>query len=66
MRLKAFREGDEIPTGARYVRAEQREIPGSGCERVVAPRSILSWLGITEVVAWVVKTETVSIYEVSE
>lgn len=66
MKLRAFREGDTVPDGARYVRSEVRRIPGSEYEKVVAPRSLLSWLGITETVATMVKCETVSIYEVPE
>jgi len=66
MKLRVYREGDRIPEGAKYVRSEQREVPGSEYERVVAPRSILSWLGITEMVATMVKCETVYLYEVPE
>ncbi len=64
MRLKTFRKGDEIPEGARFVRTEEREIPGSGREQIMPPRGLLSFLGITEVVGWVVKVETVYVYEV--
>ena len=66
MKLKAFRDGDTIPNGARFVRAEVREIPGSEYEKVGPPRSLFSWLGITETVYLMVKRETVSIYEVPE
>lgn len=65
-RLKEFRVGDEIPDGAIHIRSEVRKIPGTRYEKVVAPRTILSWLGITETVAVMVKTERVEIYEVSE
>jgi hypothetical protein len=63
-RIEAFREGDTIPNGAKFVRAEKREIPGSEYEEVGPPRSLFSWLGITEMVYLKVKTETVNIYEV--
>lgn len=66
MKLKEFRVGDVIPDGAKYIRSERREIPGSEYEKVVGPRTILSWIGITEMVALMVKTEMVDIYEVPE
>jgi len=66
MRLQAFREGDVVPDGSRFVRSEIREIPGSEYEQIVAPRTLLSWIGITETVATMVKREVVNIYEVPE
>jgi hypothetical protein len=66
MKLKAFREGDTIPDGAKFVRAENRRIPGSEYERIGTPPTLLGFLGITERVHVMVKVETVSIYEVPE
>ena len=59
MKLEAFRKGDVIPDGARFVCTEQREVAGSEYEKV---RPYL--FGIMETVTVMVKLETVYIYEV--
>jgi len=64
-KLQAFRVGDVIPEGARYIRSEQRPT-GYTYDKVVEPRTFLSWIGITETVATMHRMETVDIYEVPE
>lgn len=66
MRLKAFREGEHIPAGARYVRTLQREIPGSTYERIGPGSGLLGFLGITESVRLMTRTEPVHLYEVPD
>jgi hypothetical protein len=66
VRLRAFREGEKIPDGARYVRSELREVPGSEFERVGPGSGLLGFLGITERVYTMLKRERVSIYEVAD
>lgn len=64
--IQTFRKGVTIPEGAKFLRTEEREVPGSDYERVVAPRSFLAWIGITETVGRFCKVETVYIYEVPD
>lgn len=64
-RIRAFREGDVIPDGAKFLHTEIRH---KKTGRLISEPSggFLGWLVNEETVYEILEKETVSIYEVSE
>jgi len=65
MRLRAFREGDVIPEGAKYVRSEDR-YESTGRFVTEPSGGLLGWLVQEESIYEIKRRVTVSIYEVPE